>query len=169
MPSGRGGEGLADEVVHVERRQGDVLAFAGHPVGQVAGLLIAPMRADQVAFVDVGVIDVLARLHLRLQFLDDIAFADQVMRHLDAGDLGERLGERLRFILMGGDRLRDHLDLQALERLGGLDEPIHLFHLLVLGQSGRLELTVDPFLGRLHIGKGGQASGQHRGYRCGCQ
>ena len=41
-------EGLADEVIDVEHRIGDVLAFARHPVGQAAGLLIAPVGADQV-------------------------------------------------------------------------------------------------------------------------
>jgi hypothetical protein len=74
---------------------GDVLALAGHPVGQVAGLLIAPMGADQVAVVDIAVIDVLAGLHLGLQLFDDVAFADQVMRDLDAGDRGERRASTL--------------------------------------------------------------------------
>ena len=50
------------------------------------------MGADQVAVVDIGVVDVLPRLHLRLQLLDDVALADQVMGELDAGDGGERLG-----------------------------------------------------------------------------
>jgi hypothetical protein len=35
-----------------------------------------------------------------------------------------------------------------LQLLGGrIDEPLHLGHLLVLGERGRLELAVDPFLG----------------------
>ncbi len=76
---GRGGEALAHEVVDVERRQGHVLAFAGHEVGQDDGLAIAEMGADQVAVVDVHVEDVLARLHLRLQLLDDIALLDDVV------------------------------------------------------------------------------------------
>ena len=74
---------------HVEAGIGDVLAFAGHPVGQVAGLLVAPVGADQVRVVDVGVVDVLAGLHLRLQLFDHVAFADQVVGDLDAGDRGK--------------------------------------------------------------------------------
>ena len=49
-----GGERLADEVVDVEHRIGDVLALARHPVGQVDGALQARMRADQVGVVDVA-------------------------------------------------------------------------------------------------------------------
>ncbi len=92
----RGGERRADEVGEVEVRVGDVLAFVRHPVGQAARLLVAPVGADQVGVVDIGVVDVLARLHLRLQLLDDVAFADQVMRDLDAGDGREGRGQRLR-------------------------------------------------------------------------
>jgi hypothetical protein len=77
------------------------LPVVGHPVGQVAGLLVAPVRADQVGVVDIGVIDVFAGLHLRLQLLDHVAFADQVVGDLDAGDLGEGLGQHLGFIFVG--------------------------------------------------------------------
>ena len=77
---------------------GDVLALVGHPVGQGARLLVAPVGADQVGVVDIGVIDVLARLHLRLQLFDHVAFADQVVRDLDAGDGGEGRRQHLRFV-----------------------------------------------------------------------
>ena len=76
---GRGAEGLADEVVDVERRQGDVLALAGHEVGQRDRLVVAIVRADQVGVVDTAVIDVLAGLHLGLQLLDDIGLLDEVV------------------------------------------------------------------------------------------
>ena len=125
----RGGEGLADEVVDVEGRRGDVLAFAGHPIRQVAHLLVAPVRSDQIAIVDPAVIDVLTRLHLGLNLLDDVAFLDDVVRHLDAGDLSKRLGQRLGLIFVGGDRFRNHLDVHALEGLGRFHEPFHLLHL----------------------------------------
>ena len=50
------------------------------------------------------------------------------MLDLDPGDLLERLGQRLDFVLVGGDRLGHHLDLlHALERLlRRVDEPFHL-------------------------------------------
>ena len=51
------------------------------------GLLVAEMGADQVGVVDLGVVDVLAGLHLGLDLLDDVAFLDQVVGDLDAGDL----------------------------------------------------------------------------------
>jgi hypothetical protein len=98
------------------------------------GLLVAEVRADQVGIVDPAVVDVLAGLHLRLELLDDVAFLDQVVRQLDAGDLAEGLGQRLRFVFMRGDRLRDDLDLHAGEGLRGIDEPLHLLLLLLLGE-----------------------------------
>ena len=122
--SGPGGEADADEVGEVERRAGDVLAFARHPVGEVAHLLVAPVRADQVRVVDIGVVDVLAGLHLGLQLFDDVAFADQVVRDLDAGDGGEGRREDLRFKLVRGDGLGDDLDLHALVGRGRLGEPV---------------------------------------------
>ena len=97
---GRGGEARADEIRDVERRAGDGLALAGHPVGEVADLLVAPVRADQVAVVDVGVVDVLARLHLLFELGDDIALPDQLVRDLDAGDGAEGGREDAGFIFV---------------------------------------------------------------------
>jgi hypothetical protein len=88
-------------------------------------------------------------LHRGLQLLDHVAFLDQVVLDLDAGDLLERLGERLRLVLVRRDRLRDDRDLLdplGLELLGGLDEPLHLLRLLGLRERRRRELAVDPFL-----------------------
>jgi hypothetical protein len=165
-----GGEGLADEVVDVQARQRHVLALAGHPVGQVDHVAVAEVRADQVGVVDVGVKDVLARLHLSLQLLDHVAFLDQVVGDLDAGDLLEGLGQDLGFVLVGRNGLGDDLDRHALEGLGRLDEPLHLLHLLVLGERRRLKFVVHPLLGRGHVGsrwkrRAGHGQGQKRGGR----
>src|SRR3546814_17295996 len=73
----------------------------------------------QVAVVHPGIVDVLARLHLGLQLFDDVAFLDQVVLEVDPGDLGERAGERGGFVFMGGDRLRNHIDVHAAERQSG--------------------------------------------------
>ncbi len=91
-----GRERLADEVVDVERRQRHVLALALHPVGEVHRRLQARVGADQVGVVDVGVVEVAVRLHLGLDRLDDFTFAQKLVIDLDAGDLLERLGQRLR-------------------------------------------------------------------------
>jgi len=104
------------------------------------------MRADQVGVVDVGVIQIAVGLHLRLHRLHHLALAQQLVVDLDAGDLEERLGERLRFVFVRRDGFRQDVDFQALERLGGIDEPFHFLHLLRLGQRRRLELLVDPLL-----------------------
>ncbi len=80
-------------------------------------LLVAEMGADQVGIVDPGVVDVLARLHLRLDLLDDVAFLDEVVLELDPGDLRERLGQRLGLVVMGGDGFGDDVDLHAVEGL----------------------------------------------------
>jgi hypothetical protein len=47
------------------------------------------MRAYQIGVVDPAVIKVLAGLHLGLDLFDDVAFLDDVMRDLDAGDGGK--------------------------------------------------------------------------------
>ena len=149
-----GGEGLADEVVQIEHRIGHVLAFAGHPVGQVDGQLQTRVGADQVGVVDVGVVEIALGLHLGLHRLHHFAFTEELVVDLDAGDLLERLGQRLGFVLVGRNGFRQDVDLHALERLGRLDEPLHLLHLLFLGKDRGLELVVDPFLRRGHVGVG---------------
>ena len=149
---GPGGERPADEVVDVEGRQRDVLAFARHPVGQVDRRLQARVRPDQIRVVDVGVVQVAVGLHLRLHRLHDLPLAEHLVIHLDAGDLLERLGQHLRLVLVRRDRLRQDVDLHALVGLGGIDEPLHLLQLLLFGQRGRLELLFDPLLRLVHAG-----------------
>jgi hypothetical protein len=85
-------------------------------------------------------------LHLRLHRLHDLAFAEQLVIDLDAGDFLERLGQRLRLVFVRRNRFRQHVDLQASEGLGSGDEPLHLLLLLFLRQHRRLELAVDPAL-----------------------
>ena len=58
------------------------------------------MRPDQIGVVDVGVIEIAVRLHLRLHRLHDLAFAEDLVVHLDAGDLLEGFGQDLRFIVV---------------------------------------------------------------------
>jgi hypothetical protein len=99
---------------------GDVLALAGHPVGQVDGLLQARVGADQVGIVDIGVVEVAVGLHLRLHGLHHLALAEELVVDLDAGDLLERLGQRLGFILVGRNGLRQHVDLHARNGLAAL-------------------------------------------------
>ena len=96
---------------------GDVLALAGHVVRQDHRLAIAEVRADQIGVVDPAVIDVLAGLHLGLQLLDHVAFLDQVVLDLDAGDFGEGLRQRPGFILVRRDGFRHDVDFHALEGL----------------------------------------------------
>ena len=111
------------------------------------------MGADEVGIVDPAVIDVLARLHLGLDLLDDVTFLDDVVLDLDAGDFLERLCQRLRFIFVHSQGFGDGVDLHSLEGGGGLDEPLHLLHLVFLGQGRRLEFAVDPLLGGSFVGK----------------
>jgi hypothetical protein len=89
---------------------------------------------------------------------------------LDAGDLLEGLGQGLRFILVGGDGLgyhRDLIDSPGLQLLGGVDEPLHLGHLLVLGQRRWLELGINPFFGLGFAGPGltGERASDSEGHR----
>ena len=136
------------------------LALAFHVVGERHDHAIAIVRADQVRVRDPAVVDALAGLHRRLQFLDDVAFLDDVVLDLDAGDFRERLGERLRFVHVRVERFRHDVHLFHALRLqlrGGVDEPLHLVHLLLLRERARLELAVDPFLRCCGIGECGGA------------
>jgi hypothetical protein len=92
---GAGGERLAHEVVQIKHGVGHVLAFAGHPVGEIHGKLQAGMGADQVGVVDIGVVQIALGLHLRLHRLHHLAFAKELVVDLDAGDLFKGLGQVL--------------------------------------------------------------------------
>ena len=120
------------------------------------------MGADEVAVVDPAVVDVLVRLHRRLQLLDDVAFLDVVVRQVDPGDLAERLGQRLALVDVGVERLRDDVDLHALERLRRGLRTGQLLDLLVPGQRRGLEL-VDPLVdgGVGGVGADDAGHGQH--------
>ncbi len=126
LPVRRRDEALAHEVVDVQRGQRHVLALARHEVRQRHHEAVAQVRADQVAVVHVHVVDALARLHLRLQLLDDVAFLDQVVLDLDASDLLEGLGQRLRLVDVGVDRLGHDVDRLPAVRLGRVAEPLQL-------------------------------------------
>ena len=134
-----------------------------HVVGQIHDLAVAVVRTDQVGVADPAVVDRLARLHRGLQLLDHVAFLDQVVLDLDAGDLFKRLGQGLALVLVRGDGLADHADFLhalGLQLLGGFDEPLHLGHLLVLAQRAGLELAVDPLPGLGLAGPCALAQGQ---------
>ncbi len=161
-----GGETDPDEVLDVQRRQRHVLAFAGHPVREVDRALQPRVRADQVGVVDVAVVQVAVGLHLRLHRLHDLALTQQLVVDLDAGDLGEGLGQRLGFVLVRRDRFRQHVDLHPHERLGRGDEPLQLLELVFLGQHRGLEFAVDPALGRVGAAGLGRGCRGRRGAGC---
>ncbi|MNH06770.1 hypothetical protein D3C79_661490 [compost metagenome] len=150
----RGGEGETDKVLQVQGRRGVVLALIGHQISNGLRLAITKVRTDQVRVVDPAVIDVLVRLHLRLQFFHHIAFLKQVVGQFYPSDFAERLGQYLGFIFVGGDCFRHHIDLHPTKRLRGFDEPLQFLKLLLWGQGRRLELTADPFLRRVFVGVG---------------
>jgi hypothetical protein len=120
------------------------------------------MGADEVGIVHPGIVDVAARLHLGLDLLHHVALLDEVVGEPDAGDLRERLGQRPGLVVMGRDRLGDHVDLHAGEGLRGIHEPFHLLHLLFLRERRGLEFRIDPAAGLLHTGKGRAGSKRHR-------
>jgi len=87
-----------DKVIEVQTGVCDGRTFTRHPVGQVARLLVTPMRTDQVGVVDVGIIDVFAGLHLRLQLFNNVAFTDQIMRNADASNGFKHWCKNSRFV-----------------------------------------------------------------------
>ena len=104
------------------------------------------MRADQVAVVDIAVIQVPAGLQLGLNRLNHFAFAEDLVVDLDAGDFLERLGQNLGFIGMRRDAFGQDVDFHARVRLCSFDEPLHFGHLFVFRQGRWLEFVVDPTL-----------------------
>ena len=124
------------------------------------------MRADKVGIVDPGIVNILAGLHLGLDLFDDVTFLDDVVLDLDPGDLLERLRQRLGLIFVHGEGLGDRVDLHALVRRSGLDEPLHLLHLVFLGQRRRLKLRVDPLLGGGFIRESGRGKRGRRRRQC---
>ena len=87
---------------------GDVLAFAGHEVGQRTAddVVVARMRADEVGIVHPEIVDRLAGLDFDLDLVDDQALVHHLVVDLDAGDLGEGLGQGLRFIFVDAENFR---------------------------------------------------------------
>jgi hypothetical protein len=144
-----GSEALADEVLQVQRRQGHVFALALDEVRERHDEAVTKMGADQVAVVDVHVIDAAARLHLRLKLLDHVSFLNEIVFHLDAGDFLEGFGHGLGLVHVGVDGLRHHVDGRAAERLGRLSEPLQLLELLLTRERARLKLLVYPLFGCL--------------------
>ena len=106
------------------------------------------MRADQVGVVDVAVIEIAVGLHLRLNRLDDFAFAEDLVVDLDAGDFLEGLGQDLGFIVVRRDVFRQHVDLHALEGFGGLDEPLHLLQLVCPSTASKAGIRNRPISSR---------------------
>ncbi len=146
------GKRSANEVFQVQRRRGDFTAFrTGHQIRQRQGLAVAEVRTDQVRVVDPAIVDAFVRLHGGLQLLDDITFLQQVMGDFDTGDFGERLGQGLGLVFMGGQGFRHHLDVHATKRLGRFDEPLQLFQLLGIRERARLELARRPLLRRIFV------------------
>ncbi len=120
----------------------------GHEIGERAAddVVVARMRADEVGIVHPEVIDRLAGRDLDLDLVDEQALVHQLVIDLNAGDLGEGLGQGLQLVIVDAEDFRNRTDLHALERRRRLDEPFHLGHLLVFAQGRRLKLAIDPFL-----------------------
>jgi hypothetical protein len=115
------------------------------------------MRADQVGVVDIGVIDVLAGLHLRLQLLDHVAFPIRSWVSLMPVIAVKALRQHLRFIFMRGQRFGDDLDLHAGERLGRIDEPLHFLFLVGRDSVESSPIRCREILRLVHAGIGGPA------------
>ncbi len=146
-----GGEGLAHEIVDIQRGQGHVLAFTRHKVGQGNHIPVSGVGSDEVGVVNPTIIEILARCPLGLELFNDIAFLDQIKRDLDAGDLFKGLAQHIGLILVGCDGLGHDLDIHSLKGLGRIDEPLHLLHLFLFCQRRRLKFLVDPLLGGCHV------------------
>ena len=150
---GERAEGEAHEVGQVEGRTGDVLAALLHEIGEraVDDVVVARMRADEVAIVHPEIVDGAAGLHLDFDLVDEQALVHQVVVDLDAGDVGERPGKGFRLVIVHLQDLGHGAELHALVGFGGGDEPLHLGHLGVFTERGRLEFGVDPFLGGVYL------------------
>ena len=145
---GAGGETFAHEVVDIESGVGDIAAFACHPIRKRHRQLQARMSADEIGIVDIGVVEIAVRLHLGLHRLHDLAFAEELMIDLDAGDILENLGQDFRFVFVGGNRFGKDIDFHPFERRGGFGEPLQLGALVGAREGGRRKraLRIDRVL-----------------------
>ena len=109
------------------------------------------MRADVIGVVHPEIVDRFAGGDFDRDLGDEQAFVHQLVVDLDARDVEERLGQHFRFIIVNAENFRDRADFHALERGRRLDEPFHLRHLLIFAERRRLELGVDPLLGRVEL------------------
>ena len=117
-------------------------------------MLIAPVRPDQVGIVDIGVIDVLARLHLRLQLFDNVTFTDQVMGDLDAGDRFESGGQNCGFICVRADCFGHNVDRHAFKRFCSVDKELQFGFLVFPRQRGQIaDFLIKESLCGLHVGE----------------
>ena len=137
----------ADEIVQVQRRRSDVGPLAAHEVAERHDIAVTGMCADQVGIVDVGIVDVFPGLHLRLHFLNDIAYLDQVVGYANAGDVVERLRQRLALIFVRGERFRDDVDRHSAEVFRRLRKPCHFRELLLFTQRRGPEFLTHPACG----------------------
>jgi hypothetical protein len=141
-------ERQSNEVFEIKIRIGDFLALAGHEVGKRAAddIVVAGMRSDEVRIVHPEVVDRLTGLDFDFDLVDEQTLVHHLVIDLNAGDLGEGLGQGLRLIFVNAEDFRDGTDLHALEGLRRLHKPFHLRHLLILAQRRGLEFGVDPLL-----------------------
>ncbi len=65
-------------------------------------------------------------------------------------------------VFVDAENLRDAADLHPLEGLRGLDEPLHLGHLLLFVQGRGLKFRIDPFLGGIDLLRIARFRGQDR-------
>ena len=93
------------------------------------------MRADEVEVVDPTIVDVLCRLHLRLDFFNDVALLNNVVLDFYPGNLLERFREHLELIFVDCQSFGDHIDLHTLVRFRRFSEPLQFLRLIVLRQS----------------------------------
>ena len=133
LPIGECRKREADEVVEIETGIGDLLAVVGHEIGERSAddVIVAGMSADEVGIIHPEIVNRFAGSNFNFNLVDQLTFIEQFVTDFDSCDVGEGLGQGLRFVIVDAQNLRDGAELHALERSGRLDEPFHLGHLLV--------------------------------------
>jgi hypothetical protein len=94
--------------------------------------------------------------------LHHLALTEELVVDLDSGNFLKSFGQGLGFIFMCWNGFRQYVDFHPFERRGGVDEPLHLFHLIGRGEGRRLEFVVDPFFRLINPGEARARIERHR-------
>ena len=96
----------ADEIIEVETGIGHLLAVVGHEIGERSAddIVVARMSADEVGIIHPEIVDRFAGSNFNFNLVDQLTFIEQFVTDFDSCDVGEGLGQGLRFVIVDAQK-----------------------------------------------------------------